>query len=121
MDRFDQETQALRDQLNEVNTQWENRDIDPETTEAGFQAVADAHQALANEVAATTVPEPYGEVWPDTITLSLDLVTKTDAVIDGLNAPDDGTLRRQAVLDYNAAVDTFLAQLATVRNVSPTG
>jgi hypothetical protein len=121
VDRFDQTAKDLRAQLDTVNTQWDNDEIDFDTTLAGFQAAADAQQVMANEVAATAVPEPFRDSWPDTITLSLDLVAKADAVIEGLRAPDDGEQRAQAVADYDAAVDTFLAQLATVRAATPSG
>lgn len=121
VDRFDQTGKDLRDRLTTTNTQWEDRDIERDAADAAFEQIADDHQTMANEVAATVVPEAFRDAWPDTITLALDLVARTNAVVEGLRAPDDGTLRRQAVADYDTAVDTFLAQLATVKDATPAG
>jgi hypothetical protein len=121
VDRFDQTGKDLRDRLTTTNTQWEDRDIERDAADAAFEQIADDHQTMANEVAATVVPEAFRDAWPDTITLALDLVARTNAVVEGLRAPDDGTLRRQAVADYDTAVDTFLAHLATVKDATPAG
>lgn len=121
VDRFRTTTQDLRDQLNALNSQWEADEVGFDAAVVGFQEIADAHQATANEVTATVVPQPFADSWPDAIALSLDLVAKTDAVIEGLRAPDDGTLRREAVTAYGAAVDNFLAQLSVVEAAAPTG
>jgi hypothetical protein len=119
VDRFDATAQDLQTDLNTVNDQWEADEIDIDAAEAGFTEVRDGGQALANQVAATTVPDAFQSEWPDTITSSQALVSASDAVIDGLNAPDDGTARREAVDAYNQATTTFLDQLDTVRALTP--
>ncbi|MGI9666804.1 MAG: hypothetical protein ACR2N2_06840 [Acidimicrobiia bacterium] len=119
LDRFEQASTDLQTELNSVNEQWEAGDIDFDTALAGFEAVRDGAQVLANEVAATSVPDPYTPAWPDTITSSQDLVTAADAVVDGLQAPDDGTARREAVVKYNEATVAFHDQLDVVRALTP--
>lgn len=122
LDRFEATTQELNTELNQANTDWENRDetgVSFDETVEAFEGVSNGHQEIANQVAGTVVPDPYAEVWPDAITLSLDLVTKADAVIEGLRAPDDGTARREAVAAYDEASAAFLAQLETVRAATP--
>jgi len=122
VDRFEAVAKELRDELNRVNDDWENREESGATfdeTEAGFQAVIDGQQQLGNEVAATTPPEAFADVWPDTINLALELVTEAEAVLEGLKAPDDGSARREAVEEYNLGVDAFLAQLEVVRQATP--
>ena len=119
VDRFDATAQDLQTDLNTVNDQWEAGEIGIDAAEAGFIEVRDGAQALANQVAATTVPDAFQSEWPDTITSSQALVSASDAVIDGLNAPDDGTARREAVDAYNQATTTFLDQLDTVRALTP--
>ncbi len=122
VDRFEETAKTLRDDLNHVNDDWENREetgVSIQETEEDFQAVIDAQQQLANEVSSTSVPEPYEDTWPQTKTLSQDLVTLAEAVLDGLLAPDDGTARREAVENYNIGVDAFLAQLEVVRQATP--
>ena len=119
IDRFDTVSQELLTQLNEVNDAWEARDISQEQAGEGFAAVRDGAQALANEVAATAVPDPFQPAWPDTIAASQALVTAADNVIAGFEAPDDGTLRREAVDAYAVETAAFQAQLDTVRSLTP--
>lgn len=122
LDRFEGIAGGLLDDLNQVNDDWENRSetgVTKDETEAGFIAVRDGAQELVDQVSATTVPEPYPPAWPDTITAAQDLVTQAQAVIDGLNAPDDGTLRREAVAAYGLATTTFTQQLDAVRALTP--
>ncbi|MCL1598957.1 MAG: hypothetical protein M3094_07220, partial [Actinomycetia bacterium] len=121
VDRFEAAAADLLVELNGVNEQWENEDIEYDAALDGFTKVHDDAQDLANQVAKTTVPDPYTPAWPDTITASQDLVVKAEAVIDGLKAPDDGTLRREAVQAYNDATVAFAAQLDTVRRLTPKG
>jgi len=119
VDRFETLAADLLVELNNVNSQWEAKDIDIHDTEDAFIVLRDDAQKLADQVAATTVPDPYSPAWPDAITTSQDLVTQADAVIEGLLAPDDGTLRRAAVQAYNDATVAFSAQLDVVRGLTP--
>ena len=119
VDRFEAAAADLVVELNGVNEQWENKDIDFNEALDGFTKVHDDAQDLANQVAATTVPDPYPPAWPDTIAASQEIIVQAEAVIDGLKAPDDGTLRREAVQAYNDATVAFAAQLDVVRNLTP--
>ncbi len=119
VDRFEAAAADLLVELNGVNEQWENKDIEYDAALDGFTKVHDDAQDLANQVAATTVPDPYPPAWPDTITASQELVVRAEAVIDGLKAPDDGTLRREAVQKYNDATTAFSGELDVVRGLTP--
>lgn len=119
IDRFDAESQDLLVQLTEVNDQWEARDISQEDASAGFSAVRDGAQDLANQVSATVPPSSFEPAWPDTIAAAQLLVTGADDVIAGFEAPDDGTLRREAVAAYQATTVAFQEQLDTVRSLTP--
>ncbi len=119
VDRFDGVAQDLQTQLTTVNDQWEAREISIDEAEAGFAAVRDGAQDLANQVAATTVPDAFQAAWPDAITSSQALVASADAVIEGLRAPDDGTARREAVAAYATATVAFQDQLDVVRSLTP--
>lgn len=121
VDRFESMSADLLTQLNETNSLWEDRDISFDETLDRFTKVHDDAQDLANQVAATTVPTPFQPAWPDTIKASQELVTQAEAVIDGLKAPDDGSLRREAVKAYDEATTAFTAQLDVVRNLTPNG
>ncbi|MGI9584300.1 MAG: hypothetical protein ACR2N7_01765 [Acidimicrobiia bacterium] len=119
VDRFEAEAVALQVALNEVNDLWEAGEIDFDQAETGFTDVRDGAQVLANQVAATAVPDLYQPAWPDTITASQAIVAAADAVLVGLAAPDDGTARREAVVLYNDNTAAFLAQLDVVRALTP--
>jgi hypothetical protein len=122
LDRFEEFAIALQTDLDRVNDDWENRADTGATldeTEAGFKDVFDRAQELSNQVAATSVPEPFPPEWPDTILTAQALPTTVQDVIDGLLAPDDGSLRRQAVEDYADATTAFTEQLDVVRALTP--
>jgi hypothetical protein len=122
LDRFDGIAAGLLAELNEVNDDWENRSetgVSLSETEVGFTAVRDGAQELVDAVSATTVPEPFPPAWPNSIITSQELVIQAQAVIDGLLAPDDGTLRREAVTTYGLATTAFTQQLDTVRTLTP--
>ena len=122
MDRFEDVAIALQIELEKVNQDWEDRDRTGATqdeTEAGFEAVRDAAQELSNQVADTFVPEPFPPAWPDTNIAAELLPATAQLVIDGLLAPDDGTLRREAVIAYADATTAFTDQLDVVRSLTP--
>ncbi len=118
LDRFENMANDLQTEMDEVNDAREDGGSVADA-EAGFEAVKDGAQELANQVAATSVPDVFASAWPDTIAASQDLVTQAQIVIDGLHAPDDGTLRREAVAEYAVATNAFNDQLDIVRDLTP--
>jgi hypothetical protein len=118
LDRFENIAIELQIEMDEVNAAKEDGG-DFDEADAGFNAVKDGAQELANQVAASSVPDVYSSAWPDTIAASQDLVTQAQAVIDGLHAPDDGTLRREAVAEYTVKTTAFNDQLDVVRSLTP--
>ncbi len=118
LDRFENLANDLQTEMDTVNQAREDG-ANFDDTLAGFEAVEAGAQDLANQVAATTVPDVYTPAWPDTIAASQDLVTQAQAVIDGLRAPDDGTQRREAVEEYAVKTTAFNDQLDVVRGLTP--
>ena len=118
LDRFENVANELQTEMDAVNAA-RNDGGDFDETDAGFNAVKDGAQELANQVAATVVPDVYASAWPDTISASQDLVTQAQLVIDGLHAPDDGTLRNEAVAEYTVKTTDFTNQLDVVRGLTP--
>ena len=119
VDRFQAVAADNLVQLNDVNSGWEADEIEYSETKSGFTEVRDSSQNLADQMAATTVPEIYQASWPDTLVAAQDLVTKATAAIAGLEAPDDGTLRQQGVQAFNDTSIAFAAQLDVVRGQTP--
>jgi hypothetical protein len=118
LDRFENVANELQIEMDAVNAAREDGGGFDEA-DAGFVAVKDGAQELANQVAATSVPDVFAAAWPDTITASQELVAQAQAVIDGLHAPDDGTLRREAVAEYTVQTTAFNDQLDVVRSLTP--
>jgi hypothetical protein len=118
LDRFENVADELQTEMDAINAA-RNDGGDFDEADAGFNAVKDGAQELANQVAATTVPDVYSSAWPDTISASQDLVTQAQLVIDGLHAPDDGTLRNEAVAEYTVKTTDFTNQLDVVRGLTP--
>lgn len=119
VDRFESVASGLREDLNTTNTAWEADEITIDQADDRFVQVQADAQTLANQVAATVVPAEFQSAWNDTITAAQTLVASAQAVVDGLREPDDGTLRREAVIQYSADTDAFIAQLDNVRALKP--
>ena len=82
-------------------------------TEAAFTEVLNDTEAFADSVRTMAGP-PAGspgaaEAHANMIAAAGNMETAAVAVLDGLRAPDDGSLRRAAVDDYINAVDDFIA------------
>jgi hypothetical protein len=119
VDRFQATAADNLVQLNDVNAKWEADDIEFSEAKNGFTEVRDSSQNLTDQMAAATVPATYEPAWPDTLVAAQELVTQATAVIAGLEAPDDGTKRREAVQGFNDASIAFAAQLDVVRGQTP--
>lgn len=102
-----------------ANAAWENDEAEFSATLASFEAAVVEAQTLSDNVAATNPPDLYGAVWPDAVSTAAELPTGASAVVEGLRAPDDGTLRREAVAAYAVLTDDFLAALDAVTAATP--
>ncbi len=119
VDRFQAVAADNLVKLNDVNAQWEAREIEFPEAKNEFTEVRDSAQNLTDQMAAATVPDTYQPEWPDALVASQDLVAQATAVIAGLEAPDDGTLRQAAVQAFNDGSISFAEQLDVVRSQTP--
>jgi hypothetical protein len=119
VDRFEAIAADNLVQLNEVNAAWEAEEIEFSEAKSGFVEVRDSSQNLVDQMAASTVPETYQPEWPAALVAGQELVTRATAVIAGLEAPDDGTLRQEGVQAFNDASIAFADQLDIVRSQTP--
>ncbi|MEN8234464.1 MAG: hypothetical protein ABFR89_06020 [Actinomycetota bacterium] len=119
---YEDAAKAVESDIDEANTAWENReDGDPSIgdTRSAFEAAKVEAQTLSDSVAATNEPDAYADVWPDAVAAAAALPAGVDAIIDGLNAPDDGTARREAVAAYEALTTALIDSLDAVRAATP--
>jgi hypothetical protein len=119
VDRFEAIAADNLVQLNDVNAKWEADEIEFSEAKNGFVEVRDSAQNLTDQMAASTVPDTYQPEWPAALAAAQELVTRATAVIAGLEAPDDGTLRQQGVQAFNDASIAFADQLDIVRSQTP--
>lgn len=122
VDTYELTANSIANDIDEANTAWENKtDGVPSfaDTLAAFEAAKVEAQTLSESVAATNVPDAYVDVWPDAATTAATLPPGVDAVIEGLQAPDDGTARREAVEAYEVLTTEFIATLIQVRAATP--
>ncbi|MEN8114012.1 MAG: hypothetical protein ABFS21_06455 [Actinomycetota bacterium] len=122
VDNYETDAKAVETDVDDTNTAWENRaDGEPSIgdTRDAFDAAKTDAGVLSENVTGTNPPDAYAEVWPDAVTAAAALSDGVQAVIDGLNAPDDGTERREAVAAYEALTTAFLESLDAVRAATP--
>jgi hypothetical protein len=122
VDGYDADAQAVEADIDEANTAWENRaDGVPslDDTRSAFEAAKTDAEVLNENVSGTNPPEAYATAWTDAVAAAAALPDGVQAVIDGLNAPDDGTQRRDAVAAYADLTSAFLESLNAVRAATP--
>lgn len=114
LDGYETTANEIQASIDATNDAWETDTISfAETLDQFTQAQTEA-QTLSETVAAASPPDAYVTVWPEAITTAAALPTGVDAIIAGLRADDDGTLRREAVLAYAELTEAFVDSLATV-------
>ena len=118
VDDFDQRAKDANSLANDANDAWEDRENTGATFEetlAAFEQVEADTKSLADDMAATEPLEGVESLWEVALTAAGDMVAASEALIEGLRAPDDGTLRREAMDAYNQATGELLRALDAVR------
>jgi hypothetical protein len=119
LDGYEATAIEIQVSIDETNDAWETNTISfSETLDRFTQAQVDA-QTLSELVANTNPPDVYTEPWPEAITTAASLPVGVDAIISGLRASDDGTLRREAVAEYATLTRAFIDALNMVRAATP--
>lgn len=125
VDVFENQATAYRDQVLQVNTDWEDR-INTGLTYAQartrfleLQTQLDEWENTVTEVAG--VPTLLAQAHVDLIVQVSDLSAKVGDIVLGLEAPDDGTQRRAAVEEFKVEVQQVLDAIADLRIVAQGG
>lgn len=116
LDIFESQAEGFQSELQRVNSRWEARQ---ETFGASRAALLDLKDTIAgweDEVAqATDVPPELAQGHVELVVVVGDLAPKVEDVVLGLEAPDDGTLRRTAVIEFEVAVQNVLDAIAEIK------
>lgn len=109
LDIFESQVEGFRGELQRINSRWEARQDDFNTTRTAFLDLKDTIAAWEDEVAQVEgVPPELAEGHVELVIESGDLAPKAEDVVLGLEADDDGSLRRAAVVEFEAAVQEVL-------------
>ena len=119
VDEYETTAAAIETSINETNDAWERKDITSSETHDQFSDQLVEAQTLSDSVGATNPPDAYAEAWVGAVEAAAALPPGVEAIIAGLEAPDDGSQRREAVRAYTDLTAAFINALNAVRGVTP--
>lgn len=119
LDVYESQVTAFQADVNAINSDWEEqRNYDQ--AHSSFEEASAAVASWEDEVAGAEVPSALAEGHVQLVLEVEQLAPAVDDIISGLEAPDDGTLRRQAVIAFNDQVDAILTAIDDLRDQAAT-
>jgi hypothetical protein len=116
LDIFENQARSFASEVNQVNNRWETRENNLATTRTAFLNLQTQLRNFETDVAqAPNVPPELAAGHVELLLQVTDLPVKMEEIILGLDAPDDGTLRRAAVAEFQVEVDQVLAAIDAIR------
>ena len=116
LEAYENQVTAFQGDVSAINTDWEDSQITFDEALDSFAEVGAAISAWEDEVAgAADVPAELAEGHVALVVEVEKLASAVDEILAGLEAPDDGTLRRQAVTAFGTQVETILAAIDELR------
>lgn len=119
LDIFENQATAFRDEVAQINADWDNRAItfaEARTKFLEVQSELDDWENAVTEVSG--VPPDLAEGHVNLILEVSDLSAKVGDIVLGLEAPDDGTLRRTAAAEFAVQMDEVLAAITAIRDTA---
>lgn len=121
LEAYENQVTAFQADVAAINTDWEDSQITFDQARDSFAEVGAAVAAWEDEVAgAVDVPAELAEGHVALVVEVGKLAPAVAEIIAGLEAPDDGTLRRQAVTAFNDQVEAVLGAIDAVRDEAST-
>jgi len=119
LDVYETQAEAFLGDVQGINSDWEGRQITQGEARASFEAVMANIATWENEVAgAADVPAALAEAHVQLVLEIEELAPRVEDIILGLEAPDDGTLRRTAVLDFEDQVAAVLDAIDNLKDLA---
>ncbi|MCJ7725888.1 MAG: hypothetical protein MUP76_05810 [Acidimicrobiia bacterium] len=117
VDVFESQATGFGQQIIDINNDWEARSILFNEARSNFNNVRATIELWEQQVAdaAADAPSALAETYVTFVTSTADLAPAIEDIILGLEAPDDGTLRRTAMEVYSQKIQIVLDALADVR------
>ena len=112
-------------ELNAANNEWENRDIEYAEAEAAFRCGIREGPRLQPGSGIAPSPRTVSPVWRMLIRGSLDpataVATAAEKALAGLRSSDPGDQRREAVVEFRAAAESFNQQVDQITEITLQG
>ena len=122
LDIFENQLEAFQSELEAINSRWETREVDFAPTRQAFLDLQGNLEQWENSVAQVDgVPNDLAEGHVALVIEVADLAPKIDDVIIGLEAPDDGTLRTAAVVEFRIEVQEVADAIEAIRQQATSG
>jgi hypothetical protein len=122
MDVFESQALTFLDEITRINDQWEARGIQFNEAINSFQqvraSISDWEGDVAEAADPTTAPSGLGEPLVQLLVDVGELAPAVEDIVLGLRAPDDGTLRREAVEAFGAEVQDVVDTLDEIRAIA---
>ena len=119
LDIFENQLEAFGSEASNINADWESRSSTFGETRQALLDLQTQLESWENSVAQVDgVPNDLAEGHVALVIEVSDLAAKIDDIILGLEAPDDGTLRRTAMTEFGVEVDEVAAAIQTIRDAA---
>lgn len=119
LDIFENQLEAFASEADAINAGWESRSLTFSEARQEFTALQVQLRQWENNVAQVDgVPPELSEGHVALVIEVADLAPKVDDIILGLEAPDDGTLRKTAMAEFAVEVDEIAAAIQTIRDTA---
>lgn len=122
LDIFESQATAFRDEVIGINNDWDTRAITFAEARTNFlEAQADLEDWESAVTEVSGVPPDLAEGHVNLVIEVSELSAKVGDIVVGLEAPDDGTLRRTAVTEFGIQMDDVFAAIAAIRQTAAVG
>jgi len=119
LDIFDNQLEQFAAEVERINASWDSREVLFGDTRQAFDDLKVQLDQWENDVAQVDgVPPELTEGYVALVIEVSDLGLKVEDIILGLEAPDDGTLRRTATAEYAVEVQEVADAITAVRELA---
>ena len=122
LDIFDNQLQQFAAEAERINASWDSREASFGETRQAFDDLKVQLDQWENDIAQVDgVPPELAEGHVALVIEVSDLALKVEDIILGLEAPDDGTLRRTASAEYKVEVQEIADAITEIRDLASSG
>ncbi|MBU1226494.1 MAG: hypothetical protein KJ698_04665 [Actinobacteria bacterium] len=120
VDVFETQATGFGQQIVDINDDWEARSIQFNEARTNFNNVRATVELWEQQVtdAAADAPAALAEEYVTFVTSTADLALAIEDIVLGLEASDDGTLRRAAVAVYAEEIQDVLDAIQAIRDAA---